>query len=132
MNVKRPTIREEIVEMRVKQEIRQETVDRERKETRREISKLTSDVNTMRTDQSVIRANVSNLDRNMSDLKTDVKDGFLSLSSNIDGHFNHRSNRHYSINKKGAIGIGGGLSLSGMGYGFYELGKLLGLWTGVT
>ena len=119
MNIKRPTIREEIVEMRVKQEIRQESVDRERKETRREISKLTSDVNTMRTDQSVIRANVSNLDRNMSDLKTDVKDGFLSLSSNIDGHFNHRSNGHYSINKKGAIGIGGGLSISGVGYGLY-------------
>ena len=46
MNSKRPTIREEILEMRVKQEIRQESVDRERKETRREISKLTSDVNT--------------------------------------------------------------------------------------
>ena len=132
MNIKQPTIREEILEMRVKQEIRQESVDRERKEIRREISKLTSDVNTMRTDQSVIRTNVSNLDRNMSDLKTDVKDGFLSLSSNIDGHFNHRSNGHYSINKKGAIGIGGGLSLSGIGYGFYELGKLFGLWTGVT
>ena len=132
MNTKRLTIREEILEMRVKQEIRQESVDRERKETRREISKLTSDVNSMRTDQSVIRANVSNLDRNMSDLKTDVKDGFLSLSSNIDGHFNHRSNGHYSINKKGAIGIGGGLSISGVGYGLYELGKLFGLWTGVT
>ena len=132
MNIKQPTIREEIIEMRVKQEVRQESVDRERKETRQEISKLTSDVNTMRTDQSVIRTNVSNLDRNMSDLKTDVKDGFLSLSSNIDGHFNHRSNGHYSINKKGAIGIGGGLSLSGIGYGFYELGKLFGLWTGVT
>ena len=132
MNTKRLTIREEILEMRVKQEIRQESVDRERKETRREISKLTSDVNTMRTDQSVIRANVSNLDRNMSDLKSDVKDGFLSLSSNIDGHFNHRSNGHYSINKKGAIGIGGGLSISGVGYGLYELGKLFGLWTGVT
>ena len=132
MNIKQPTIREEILEMRVKQEIRQESVDRERKETRREISRLTSDVNTMRTDQSVIRANVSNLDRNMSDLKTDVKDGFLSLSSNIDGHFNHRLNGHYSINKKGAIGIGGGLSISGIGYGLYELGKLFGLWTGVT
>ena len=132
MNTKRLTIREEILEMRVKQEIRQESVDRERKETRREISKLTSDVNTMRTYKYVIRANVSNLDRNMSDLKTDVKDGFLSLSSNIDGHFNHRLNGHYSINKKGAIGIGGGLSISGIGYGLYELGKLFGLWTGVT
>ena len=132
MNSKRPTIREEIIEMRVKQEVRQETVDRERKDTRRELSRLTSDVNSIRTDQSVIRANVGNLGRNMSDLKTDVKDGFLSLSSNIDGHFNHRTSGHYSINKKSAIGIGGGLSLSGMGYGFYELGKLFGLWTGVT
>ena len=128
MSSKRPTIREEIIEMRV----RQETVDRERRETRQEISKLTSDVNTMKADQSGIRSDVANLSQNMSDLKTDVKDGFLSLSSDINGHFNYKSNGHYSINKKGVIGIGGGISLSGIFYGSYELGKLLGLWTGVT
>ena len=120
----RPTIFEQIAEMRATEEARNLAAIEERKAVRYELSQLTSNVNEVKVDMSGMRSDVSNINKNMADFKTDVKDGFMSLSSSMDGHFNGKTKNRGAV-KKGALGVDIPSGIIAVLYGLYEFGKLV-------
>ena len=123
------TVKEQIAEMRAVADTRYEHVQEERKQVRQDIKDLTNELSGVKSNMTGMNTEVFNLSERVIELKTDVKDGFTSLYTKMDTHFNNKPiNGNRDKIKKGGIVTGIFTAISGIVYGIYELGLLFNFW----